>query len=220
MGRGETGRSVGGVAGILGFVLALAGFGALGDTPDPHDPAGSVAAYFVRHRDSMFASTTLVAFAGVAILIFLAVLSTRLDDPVARPIAFAAGAGIVALFELNALIYATLGYSVARDDPATAKSLFVVTILVTVLLSPLVALLLATVAIRRGVLPRWFAYVSAIGAVLVLPAAVSFQNSGFFYPDVQQQVVAQVFLLWLLLAAIVVWRSRAAPQGPETFKQG
>jgi hypothetical protein len=95
MRRGDSARTVGGVAGIVGFVLALAGFSALGDAPDPHDPAGSVAAYFVKHRDSMFASTALVAFAGVAIVIFLAVLSTRLTDPVARPIAFAAGGGIV-----------------------------------------------------------------------------------------------------------------------------
>src|SRR5262245_39245459 len=45
MRRGDSARMVGGVAGLLGFVLALAGFSALGDTPDPHDPAGSVAAY-------------------------------------------------------------------------------------------------------------------------------------------------------------------------------
>ena len=73
-------------------------------------------------------------------------------------------------------------------------------------MAPLVALLLGTVAIRRGTLPRWFAYVSVVGAVLVIPGAVSFRDTGFFYPDVQQQVVAQVFLLWMLIAAIVVWR--------------
>ncbi len=81
------------------------------------------------------------------------------------------------------------------------------------------ALLLGTVAIRRGVLPRWFAWASAIGAVLVLPGAVAFGETGFFYSDVQQQVVAQVFLLWLLAAAIVVWRSRPAYESPDAPDQ-
>jgi hypothetical protein len=39
-------------------------------------------------------------------------------------------------------------------------------------------------------------------------AAVSFRGTASLSPDVQQQVVAQVFLLWLLVAAIVVWTAR------------
>lgn len=201
-------RRVGGIAGIAGFVLAIAGLSALGDMPDPHNATAPLAAYFVNHQNSMFTSTALVALAGVAIIIFLAVLCARLSDPIARPIAFTAGVGVVALLELNGLIYAAIAFSIGRDDPANAKSLFILTIVSTVLMPPLVALLLGTVAICRGSLPRWFAYVSAVGAVLVVPGAVSFRDTGFFYPDVQQQVVAQVFLLWMLIAAIVVWRAR------------
>jgi hypothetical protein len=197
------------VAGIAGVVLTLSGLSALGDTPDPHDPADSLAAYFVKHRDAMFTSMTLVTVAGVAIIIFLAVLRTRLADDVARAIAFTAGVGIVALLFLNELIYSALGFSIGRDDPANAKSLFALTILSSVLLSALVALLLGTVGARRGALPRWFAYVSFAGAVLVLPGLASFGDTGFLYADVQQQVVAQVFLVWLLVASIVVWRGPA-----------
>jgi hypothetical protein len=195
------------VAGVAGFVLAFVGIGTLGDTPDPHDSAAATGAYFVEHRADVFTSTTLVALAGIAIIVFLAVLRTRVADLVAGPVAFTAGVGVVALLELNQLIYATLSYSIGRDDPETAKSLFALTIVAPVFQGALVALLLGTVAIRRGVLPRWFAYASAAGAVLVIPAVVSFGDSGVLYPDVQQQVVAQVFSLWLLVAAIVVWRS-------------
>jgi hypothetical protein len=196
------------VAGIAGFVLTLVGLSALGDTPDPHERAAPLAAYFVDHRTGMFTSTAFVAFAGVAIIVFLGVLCARMGDRASRFVAFGAGLGVVAVLELNGLVYATLGYSVGHDDPATAKSLFALTIVATVLIGPLVALLLGTVALRHRVLPRWFAIVSAIGAVLVLPATVSFRDTGFLYPDVQQQVVVQVFLLWLLVAAIVVWTAR------------
>jgi len=202
-------HTVGGIAGVAGFVLVLLGLSALGDAPDPGDDAAPLAHYFVEHRNSVFAGTTLVALAGVAIIIFLAVLLTRLDDPVARPIVFAAGLGVVAIFELNELIYLALAYSVGHDDPSTAKSLFVMTIVASNLLGAVVALLLGTVALRRGTLPRWFAWASGIGAVLVPPAMVSFGGHGFFYPDVQQQVIAQVFLLWLVIGAIVLWRGGA-----------
>jgi hypothetical protein len=206
--RGAGAHTLGGIAGLVGVVLALAGLSALGDTPDPHDAAAPTAAYFVEHRESIFTSTTLVALAGIAIIVFLAVLNTRLTDAIARPIAFTAGIGIVALLELNELIYATLSYSIGRDSPSTAKSLFAMTIVASVVLSAFVALLLGTVALRRGSLPRWFSYASAAGAVLVVPGLVSFGDTGLLYPDVQQQVVAQVFLLWLVVAAIVIWRSR------------
>jgi hypothetical protein len=199
---------VGAIAGAVGFVLALAGLSALGDTPDPHDRAAPLATYFVDHRTSMFTSTALLALGGVAIIVFLAVLRTRVGDAVTQPLVLAAGVGVVALLQLNELVYAALGYSIARDDPETAKSLFALTILSPVLQSPLVALLLATVALRRGALPRWFAYVSAVGAVLVLPGLVSFGDSGFLSPDVQQQVVGQVFFVWVLIAAIVLWRTK------------
>src|SRR5690349_9212672 len=161
-------RRVGAAAGLLGFLLASAGLSSLGDTPDPHDAAASLAAYFVEHRDDVFTSTALVALAGAAVIVFLAVLCARLSDPIAGRIAFTAGVGIVAVLELNELIYAALGYSIARDDPASAKAFFSLTILATVLLGPLVALLLGTVALCRGAMPRWFAWVSALGAVLVL----------------------------------------------------
>jgi hypothetical protein len=202
-----TAQRVGAIAGLSAFVLSLIGFGMLGDTPDPHDAAKPLAAYFVEHRTAMFTSMVLVALAGIAIIIFVSVLCGGLADGVALRIAYAAGLGIVAILMFNELIYVALAYSIGRDDPSTAKSLFALTILSPVLLGPLVALLLGTVAVRRGTFPRWFAYVSAIGAVLVIPAAVSFGDSGFLSPDVQQQVVAQVFLLWLLVASIVVWRS-------------
>src|SRR5579859_2960087 len=57
-------RRVGGVAGVAGFVLAIAGLSALGDMPDPHNATAPLAAYFVKHRNSMFTSTTFVALAG------------------------------------------------------------------------------------------------------------------------------------------------------------
>ena len=106
MTHSRTACRIGGAAGTAGFVLAIAGISAVGDAPDPHDAAAPLAAYFVDHRNAMFTSTALVAFAGVAVIIFAAVLCTRLADPITQRIAFVAAVGIVALLELNELIYA------------------------------------------------------------------------------------------------------------------
>jgi hypothetical protein len=203
-----------GGAGVAGVVLVIAGISAVGDTPDPHDSASSIAAYFVRNQSAIFASSTLVTVGALAIVVFLAAVRERLRDvdaPVLATLTFAAGAGVVALLVLNEMVYVTLAYTRGGTDPATAKSLFTFTIISSTVQAPLCAALFGAVsigALRHAILPRWFAWTGIVGAVALLPAAVSYGDTGFFYPDVQQQVVGQLFLLWLLIGGILFLRRR------------
>jgi hypothetical protein len=203
-----------GGAGVAGAVFVLAGISAVGDAPDPHDSASSIAAYFVRNQTAIFTSSTLVTLGGLAIVVFLAGARERLRDvdaPVLATVTFAAGTGIVALLVLNEMMYVTLAYTRGRTDPATAKSLFTLTIISSTVQAPLCAALFGAVSIvafRHAILPRWFAWTGVVGAVALLPAAVSYGDTGFFYPDVQQQVVGQLFLLWLLIGGTLFLRRR------------
>jgi hypothetical protein len=51
----------------------------------------------------------------------------------------------------------------------------------------------------RLLLPRWWAALSAAGALVASVGMVGFAESGYLYPDVQQQWSAQVLVLWLLV---------------------
>ena len=193
----------------------------MGDAPDPHNSAASIAAYFGRNRTAIFTSSTLVAVGGLAIVVFLAGVRERVRDtgaPVLATVAFAAGTGIVAPLVLNELIYVTLAYTRGGSDPATAKSLFTLTIVSSTVQAPLCAALfvaVSIVALRHAILPQWFAWLGLVGAVAVLPAAVSYGDTGFFYPDVQQQVVGQLFILWLLVGGALFLRRRWNQPAPH-----
>jgi hypothetical protein len=41
-------------------------------------------------------------------------------------------------------------------------------------------------------------------------AGLTFAQTRYFSPDVQQQVVAQLFLVWILITAVLYWRAPAS----------
>ena len=91
-----------------------------------------------------------------------------------------------------------------------AKGLSVTTILATAIYGLGAGLAVggaAYGAARAGLFARWWSLASYFGAAAVV-AFVSYADSGFFSPDVQQQVVAGVLQLWLLLTAALVARCR------------
>jgi hypothetical protein len=60
---------------------------------------------------------------------------------------------------------------------------------------------------RSATFPRWHAVVGFLAALVLACAALAFAQTRYFSPDVQQQVVAQVFLLWVLLTAVLCART-------------
>jgi hypothetical protein len=117
-----------------------------------------------------------------------------------------------------ALMYATLAYVVGPESPGSAKALFELTLVVTPLLAVPIGMLIGAVALavlRNGVGRRWFGTVSVVAVGLCALAACGYAEHGFFSPDVQQQVVFQLLILWLLASAFGLRPSRIAvnPEG-------
>ena len=63
---------------------------------------------------------------------------------------------------------------------------------------------------RSSPLPRWHAIIGFIAAPVLACAGLAFGQTRYFSPDVQQQVVAELFLLWVLMTAVLCRRTAAA----------
>jgi hypothetical protein len=119
----------------------------------------------------------------------------------------AAGAAVAAIVVIDVgmlLQYATLSYVVGAEAPASAKAMFELTLLTTPIVSvPLLVLILSvawTEARSRGLSVRLIA--TLVAAIVLAGAPFSFAASGIFSPDVQQQLVFDVLVLWLIVSEV------------------
>ena len=103
------------------------------------------------------------------------------------------------------LQYATLSYVVGSEAPASAKAMFELTLVTATIVSvPLLVLILAVAWAEwrsQGVTVRLVA--SLIAAVVLAGTPFSFAEHGAFSPDVQQQVVFDTLILWLIISDVV-----------------
>ena len=192
------------------IVLTAVGLSGVGDAPAPHEPASAMAAHFSDVGDAVLVSAPLGTLGAVALGAFLLTLARRLHaDGQSVAAAIVVGGGLLAVGYLIVLhiVYALLAYSIAATSADVTKGLFVGTIVATTVYGLGVALVLvgaAWGAARAGLLPVWWSAVSGAGGAVAAIALFSFAASGFFSPDVQQQVVAGVIQLWLLVTAVTV----------------
>jgi len=196
----------GALVGLAAFVLIPISVSGIRDLPDPHVPAADITAAFTDNRSEVLT----VAPAGYLAAVAVATFGWWLAQPMrpAPAAAVRAGAGITAGYLAYLQItYTTLAYG------ADLPGLFVTTILAVPVWAIGVSALLAGTATSRT-LPPWASVASAVGAAAVLPALVSYEDSGLFSPDVQQQVVANVLLIWLVVTSTAGWIS--APRGATT----
>lgn len=189
-----------------GVILGVA-VSTFGDTPDPRSSTQDIAGYFVVHRVDVFVGVVLLGTAGMA---FLAVVSGLAADLHARGreatarVAQSSATVAVGVIMMGMVVpYASLGYIIGAETPDAAKGLFALTILT----SPLCAVPLATClgalafGFRRARLAKpWFVWFTAVAALLLAVTACSFARSGAFSPDVQQQVLFQLLIVWLILS--------------------
>jgi hypothetical protein len=194
---------------VVAGILFLLGASSLGDAPDTRASTEQIAHYFVVHRNSVFAAVVLLGAATMALLWFVARERGRAVD-VHQPFSgdLGAGAGVVAIAVIVVgmlLLYATLSYVVGSEAPASAKAMFELTLLTATIVSvPLLILLLAvawTEWRHHGVTARLVA--SLIAAVVLVGAPFSFAEHGAFSTDVQQQVVFNTLILWLIISDVV-----------------
>ena len=201
-----------GVVGVVAALLLLVGIGALGDTPDTRDSNASMAAWFTTHRADVFTSVFLIGLAAIALLLFVAQLGWRLS-PTGASLARSAMTVVVSIVLIgNALIYGSLAYVVSAEAESATKALFELTLVTTTVVGAPMAAVVLAVAVASD-LPGWFRVVSAIVAVPLLASGLAFRDHALLSPDVHQQVVWQLFALWVGFAGVLAGRSvRTRPQ--------
>ena len=206
-GRWERWSPLAGVLAVAGIVIA---FGINSNSPDTNDSDEKITAYVTNHSHQV---RNLVGFflfvAGILfLLVFFSVLRSRLAEAEggnARLAALAFGSGVASAVLWVAAIVLFSGPSLtAHDtdkfqvDPNTFRLLndagyeFWVA---AVIVGALVVWATSAVALRTGILPRWFAWLGILIGILQLFAIV-------FVP---------VFLYWgwIVVAAVLLWVGRA-----------
>jgi hypothetical protein len=205
---GSTGRSLAAIGG-LGAILTMVGLSGVGDAPAPLTDARLMAEHFQAVRTDVFIGAA-VGLVGVAAMSwFVLSLALRLGRGGEPAAALAVGAGltgVVGYLLATHTVYTTLSYGLAATSAEVTKGLFVATILAVPVFGLGVATLLfgaATGSRRAGIMPSWWRIATLPSATLSSIAVFSYADSGFFSPDVQQQVVAYVLVVWLSTTCVV-----------------
>ncbi len=210
MPRWERWTPLAGVVAVVGMVI---GFGLITSSPSTNDSDAKITSYYTSHSHQV---KTLVSFfvflAGLLLLlVFFSALRARLvaaEAGVGRVGALAYGAGVASMVLWVASIALFDGPGLAANDTDkfhldpntfrlmndTAYALWVAAVIV----GALVVWATSAVALRTGLLPRWFGWVGIVVGVIQLFAIV-------FVP-------VFVYWGWLLLAsALLTLRSLRAP---------
>ena len=200
-------KSTGVALGILGGVGLGVGASAFGDAPDPRRSTEEIAAYFVAHGSDVFIGVVLVGLSLMAVLGVtsrVAVLLDRADRrAAARLVSMAMTAAVTVAVAGMLLPDAALSYVIGAESPSGAKPAFVLTILTASVIAVPLATAFATIAVcawQTRVTSRWFACVTGIAALAFVVSACSYARSDAFSPDVQQQVVFQTLIIWMLVS--------------------
>ena len=203
-------RAVLPLVGILGGFLSTAGLAGVGDAPDPHDTAAQMAAHFLEHRDAVLASAPLGYLGATGIAAFSFGLARRLYRAGRRSPAVlvaAGGAGVAMYMFAIHVVYTTLAFQIAGTSAEATKSLFMLTIMATPAYGFATAVMVGATAWGMrgtGILPRWLLRGSAAGAFIAVLSFFGLAESDFWYPDNQQQFVANVALLFIAISAITL----------------
>jgi hypothetical protein len=107
------------------------------------------------------------------------------------------------------LIHTSLSYVVATEAPEHAKALFELSLVASnVLAWPLAIMFAATgLGLRRTARRSAIAHVSLLAAALVAMAPISVAHSGYFSPDVQQQVLVLSTIVWVATVGFAARRA-------------
>jgi hypothetical protein len=202
------------LTGVGAALLTAAGLSGVGDAPHPTQPDASIAEHFRRVDGAVLTAAPFGQVGAIAVAAFVLGLARRLQRSGHHPgvttsaAALAVGGAVAAAYLLLLHVtYATLAYEVAASSPETTKALFTATILAVPVFGLGVAIALAGAAcgaVATKLLPMWWTALTGAGAALAAVAVVSYQDTGYLSPDVQQQVVGNVLLVWLLVTAVTV----------------
>jgi len=202
----------GSLAGLLAVAAWIISFAVGGSSPDTSDSDAKITSYYASHSHQVRQAAAFFIFvAGVLLFLgFLAALRTRSADAeggTGRLTALGFGAGLVGagLFMVAIAIFQSPAVT-ANDtgkftlDPNTFRILNDLGYLIWVggvIVSALLVWVTSAIALRSGLLPKWFAWLGVLAGVLQLFAI-------FFIP---------VFIFWgwiVLVGLFLAFRRGAA----------
>ena len=203
-------------AAATGFVfvaLFVAGF--FVTTKPPSLSAGNTkwVEFFHDHSKEVKASSILFGLAIVAFLWFAAALATRLREAGEQRLGATVLGGAAATagtFLVAAGVQAALAYRIAPESPAQVKPFVDVFYTIGILVGFAVGVVIgatAVAALRSGVFPRWFGFVSAVVAVAVIISGGALVHDGFYAPDGGYALIATAAsLVWALVTSVLLMR--------------
>jgi hypothetical protein len=200
------------LAGVVSVVCSVVGVLLVLGQPQTTDSDTKIVSYFGKHSHQVQSIVGFfVVVAGILfLLVFLAALRERLlaaEGQPGRLTALAFGAGIaaaplwgVSMVAANAAGFTSNDTSKFQLDPNTFRLLgdtAYVSWVAAVIISALVVWATSAVALRTGLLPRWFARLGILVGVIQLFAI-------FFFPLL-------VWWAWLIITSVLlVWRRSTA----------
>jgi hypothetical protein len=192
------------LAGLVAVAIVVVAFSIGGDTPDSHDPAGKVTAFYAAHSSKQQAAAIILIFSAPFLVWFTSHLRhvLRSAGGTGRLANSAFAGGILAAGGF--LLAAGVHYAVA-DAADSAKSLGAVqtlSILDADLFFPfagglaIMILSAGIAAVRHGGLPSWLAWAGVvIGVAFFTPAGfVAFLLSG----------------VWIIVASLVLFSAQGS----------
>jgi hypothetical protein len=199
------------LTGVLSVACLVVGTLMVLDQPQDKDSDAKIVAYFADHSHRVKGIVGFFVFlAGIIfLLVFLSALRERLLSAEGQPgglTALAFGAGVasaplsaVSMLFANGTLFASNNTSAFHPDPNTFRLLADTAYIAwvsAVIVSALVVWATSAIALRTGLLPRWYAQIGILVGVIQLFAFLFFP---FF-----------VWLLWILGTSLLLTRRGTA----------
>jgi hypothetical protein len=188
------------LTGVLSVACSFVGVMFVLNQPQEKDSDAKIVAYFAQHSHRVDGIVGFFVFlAGAMLLVaFLASLRERLPAGGAAALAFGAGIASVPLWAVSMLLADATGLSASetsrfRVDPNTFRLLGTASYaawVAAVAVSALVVWGVSAVALRTGVLPRWY-------AIAGVPVGIVQLFGFFFFPFF-------VWWLWLIVTSVLL----------------
>jgi hypothetical protein len=205
--RSETLAPLTGIVAVLLFLIGALVHDVIGDTPVADDPSSTFASYYQDEDGTIWGASIFISLGIVFFFWFLGTLRAALHEAeggVGRLAATAYAGGIATAV----LILAAFGTQVSaailvseRDvpiDPEVAVAFWWIGDGMFVSAFYATAVLLAASGLvfsRRDLVPRWFAWVTLVLALILL---VPWINWAAFF----------AFAIWVIVASVLLWRPR------------
>lgn len=206
-------RRLAALAGVAFVILDIAGGVIHGSPPSLTASAAQITHFYRAHHSAVIVSLLMAAIASVLLIVWAAVLAGELRTAGRRAAAGVLLASMAALAAVSVLSggieIGVAQTAVHSTNPSFVSGAYSWAASLNSAPSLFVALAAAAVVIDgRGVLPRWFIWLTAVVGVFNLLGGVAVGASGFFASNDGGAIVFAGLALsvWALAAGWVLWR--------------